>query len=295
MNRRPSTRTSLACLSCRNQHLKCDASQPSCSRCQRLARLCSYPESRRTGAYRAASSYRRARGAPNPASPNLHQPSALTPLTSPYLGEHGFPGSKTNDPIWTTRSDATSSQHIGDELLSLYYEHFHCSHRFVLPRGALQDAVDTGSPSIQQLITVMRYIGSFYSNHLRDASDIPSLDAESIDAVDGFSVQTNLLMSLAKSMCSEQDMAEDLLARAIQQAESIGMHTKGFADTTASYDPVLAESWRRTWWMIHVVHLNFAVIRKDFKTTLKSADCEVHLPCEDQSYDTMVCPVYKSV
>jgi hypothetical protein len=119
----------------------------------------------------------------------------------------------------------------------------------------------------------------------------PSLDAGSIDvdAVDGFTVQTTLLMSLAKSMCSEQDMAEDLLARAVQQAKSIGMHTKSFADTTEIYDPVLAESWRRTWWMIYVVHLNYSVIRKDYKITLNSADCDVDLPCEDQSYDTMVC------
>ena len=96
-------------------------------------------------------------------------------------------------------------------------------------------------------------------------------------------------MSLAKSTCSEQDMAEDLLARAVQQAKSIGMHTKSFADTTEMYDHVLAESWRRTWWMIYVVHLNYAVIRKDYKITLSSADCDVDLPCEDQSYDIMVC------
>ncbi|KAM0430442.1 hypothetical protein ACHAPT_005789 [Fusarium lateritium] len=97
-------------------------------------------------------------------------------------------------------------------------------------------------------------------------------------------------MALAKSMCSEQAPSEELLTRAIQQAKSIEMHTKGFADAVEAYNPVLAESWRRTWWMIYVVDSNFSVIRRDHRTTLNSADYEVDLPCEDHEYDSMNIP-----
>lgn len=40
---------SLACTECRKQHLKCDASKPSCSRCVQNGLLCQYLPSRRGG------------------------------------------------------------------------------------------------------------------------------------------------------------------------------------------------------------------------------------------------------
>ncbi|KAL2126075.1 hypothetical protein VTI74DRAFT_1754 [Chaetomium olivicolor] len=281
MDRRPTTRTSLACLPCRNQHLKCDSAQPSCARCRSLSRTCSYPESRRTGKYRASSSRRgdARRAASQGAFPTPTPTQSITSL----LGDYEFLESVFNGPIQTTASGDRSH----DALLSLYYERFHCSHPFVLPRAVLQEPLINETPNVQQLITVMQYIGSFYTDLATTGNSTMNFNT---DAIDGFSVQTTLLLSLAKSMCCEQDTAEELLAKAIQQAKSIGMHTKAFADAAEVYNPVLAESWRRTWWMIYVVHLNYAVIRQDYTTTLSSADYDVDLPCEDQDYDSMDIP-----
>lgn len=89
-------------------------------------------------------------------------------------------------------------------------------------------------------------------------------------------------------MCSEQDLADELLAKARHQASEIGMDTKVFADTVQMYDPVRAESWRRTWWMLYVSHLNYAVIRQDYTTTLSAATYDVDLPCEDEEYFSLV-------
>ncbi|KAH6668066.1 hypothetical protein F5X68DRAFT_265414 [Plectosphaerella plurivora] len=134
----------------------------------------------------------------------------------------------------------------------------------------------------------MRYIGSFYAGTPMALPVQPEMTKNA--SVDGYSVQANLLLSLARSMCSEQHAAEELLAQAIQQANAIGMHTNMFSETTETYDPVLGESWRRTWWMLYVTHLNYAVVRRDYTTTLNSADYDVALPCEDEEYFSMVIP-----
>lgn len=46
---RDSGLAALACTECRKQHLKCDASKPSCSRCSQSGLLCQYLPSRRGG------------------------------------------------------------------------------------------------------------------------------------------------------------------------------------------------------------------------------------------------------
>lgn len=171
-----------------------------------------------------------------------------------------------------------------DPLLSLYYQHFHSNHPFVLPRPAFERAinVDTATPSFLHLATTMRYIGSVYAG---TSSDLPAVP----DGVpDGLSIQATLLLSLAHSMFSAQTTADQLLARAIEQASSIGMHTDAFAKATEESDPILAESWRRTWWTMYVTHLNYAVIRRDYTTILNGADYNVALPCEEEEYTLMV-------
>jgi hypothetical protein len=115
-----------------------------------------------------------------------------------------------------------------------------------------------------------------------------NLPLEQNEMVDGFTVQTNLLTALAKSMCADQDLADELLTKAMHQANLIGMDTKTFADSVSETDPVLAESWRRTMWMLYVSDANFAVIRQDYVLRLKGMDLGVDLPCEDKEYNEMV-------
>lgn len=114
------------------------------------------------------------------------------------------------------------------------------------------------------------------------------LDEQLVDVVDGFVVQTTLLMALTKSMCAERAASEALLAKAIEQARLIGMNTKAFADVAAESDPVLAESWRRTWWMLYLSDQNFSVIRYDFITSIYDTDHDVDLPCDDLNYCSTV-------
>ncbi|KAJ5861914.1 uncharacterized protein N7529_009224, partial [Penicillium soppii] len=178
--------------------------------------------------------------------------------------------------------EVENSMDADNTLLDLYYEYFHRSHPFVLPRPNLQAKLASEFSGMRALLAVMKCIGSYYGE---SSSRRNCLAGEpTVDVVDGFVVQTTLLMALANSMCAEQAASEMLLERAIGQARLIGMHTKAFADVAAENDPVLAESWRRTWWMLYLADQNFSVIRYDFITSICDTDHDVDIPCDDFNY-----------
>ncbi|KAG8411635.1 hypothetical protein J3458_015696 [Metarhizium acridum] len=134
----------------------------------------------------------------------------------------------------------------------------------------------------------MQYIGSCYRDPVTRPHNLRASVYNSEVAVDGFTLQSTLLMSLADSTCDEAPEAEKLFTRALAQARLIGMNRKSFADAEMEIDPVLAESRRRTWWMVYVVDAHYCIIRRDFKTALIGAENSVDLPCEDDSYDQLV-------
>ena len=174
-------------------------------------------------------------------------------------------------------------------LLDLYYQYFHPSHPFVLPQRALRARLQScESSSLRQLANVMRYIGSFYKESLPESTEYEG--HVDYTTMDGFTVQATLLLALTKSMCDDSAGATGLLALGIAQATGIGMNTIDFANAVAGLDPVLAESWRRTWWMIYVVDTNFAIIRWDFHQLLADHTSEVDLPCDEARYNRLVCP-----
>ncbi|GJN66282.1 hypothetical protein PLICBS_000299 [Purpureocillium lilacinum] len=177
---------------------------------------------------------------------------------------------------------------MGDASLDLYYEYFHCGHPFILPKVALLAKLTTGPPSLQSLVRIMRHIGSSYGESATHKNIVPEVQDHAV--VDGFVVQATLLFALVKSMCAERAASDALLATTISQAKHIGMHTKAFAEAVADSDPALAESWRRTWWMLYVTDLNFAVIRYDFKMLMFDSVYDVDLPCDDSDYASMDIP-----
>ncbi|KAF2648095.1 hypothetical protein K491DRAFT_550174, partial [Lophiostoma macrostomum CBS 122681] len=48
-----------ACIQCRSRHVKCDSTQPVCTRCRRDGKDCTYTKSRRGGLDKAALARRR--------------------------------------------------------------------------------------------------------------------------------------------------------------------------------------------------------------------------------------------
>ena len=75
----------------------------------------------------------------------------------------------------------------------------------------------------------------------------------------GFTVQALLLAAIA--LHSQDDMVRSraILDRAIYLALKIRMNSRTFANMER--DPVLAESWRRTYWFMYVTDAKFAAFR----------------------------------
>jgi hypothetical protein len=66
------------------------------------------------------------------------------------------------------------------------------------------------------------------------------------------------------------------------------MSGQEFAHAFSDGDPVLAESWRRTWWQIYIVDYSYAAIRHDTEFTTRDIPVTVDLPCEEREYESGV-------
>jgi hypothetical protein len=105
----------------------------------------------------------------------------------------------------------------------------------------------------------VKYIGSLFapdisSDELREAvvrqlelSDAPP---------NGFTVQTLLLMTITVYGEGNLDQSRAILDRAIFLALEIQMNSRVFANMER--DPVMGESWRRTYWFLYISDTCFA-------------------------------------
>lgn len=100
----------------------------------------------------------------------------------------------------------------------------------------------------------MQYIGSLYAPDLSSA-EFRAIASSQLDLSilpqNGFSVQTLLLLAIAIHAEDEREQARAILDRNICMALEIGMNHRAFAGMER--DPVLAESWRRTYWGLYVL------------------------------------------
>ena len=90
------------------------------------------------------------------------------------------------------------------------------------------------------------------------------------------------------------DMAEQAthtLDRAIDLALDLGMNRRSFAAERSFGVPVLAESWRRTWWELYVMDGMFAAVHMKTSFRLHSVPTDVGLPCEEGVYRAGNVPV----
>lgn len=109
----------------------------------------------------------------------------------------------------------------------------------------------------------MQYIGSLYAQDFSSAElreiafnqlDIPGLPPN------GFSILALLLAAIAMHAEDEMERARITLDRAIYMALEIRMNSRTFANMER--DPVLAESWRRTYWGLYIQDAMFAGTRR---------------------------------
>jgi hypothetical protein len=96
-----------------------------------------------------------------------------------------------------------------------------------------------------------------------------------------------MVMAVASLGEGRDDLAMSWMQRAAQMTLDLGMHHKSFAD--AEPNPILAESYRRTYWGLYV-HGFMGTVRGDAEHfILYTVPSTTELPCEEWEYQSGVC------
>lgn len=177
---------------------------------------------------------------------------------------------------------------IADKCLDSYYYNSHATHPFVLPKDYLLRHIRESGQKLDHLLAAMRYLGSLYldagpvrASYLDEAL---RLCYATNTPKDGFLVQALLLLIVALDGNCQQDKARDLLADVERMAVEMGLNTRQFAALHGRGNPVLEESWRRTWWDLYVVDGMIAGVHRTTSFLLFDMAADVGLPCEESDY-----------
>lgn len=275
-------RVLIACTNCRNQHLRCDAVMPRCTRCTSLNKQCVYTDlrrSKRRSSLAPTMSHQQAATTtpPDDADPFLLEPAEIASLM-PTLAYKAS----------ASVLEQTSVFALNPRLDAFYAWFFPC-HPFVLPRAKLLAQDDS---ALSVLVPAIELIGSHYAGSTTtEEQKLLLLQLLSGPLAEtGFTVQALLLLALTLEWTGESDNAEQTLSRAKTMALSICMNQHEFATDNANSDPVVAESWRRTWWELFVVDCLFAGIRHYPTFELYNREYNVRLPCEEVEYASLRIP-----
>lgn len=180
-----------------------------------------------------------------------------------------------------------SAWDVNPTLLDLYYEFFHAAHPCVLPRLHLDEHLT--EDALRLLVWVICYIGSLFSEsvsvELQKNISVALMEIRAGSRIaTEFDVQAMLLYSIAVYWCNKAEHGTALLDEAIQLGLRLGMNRKEFAVLHGQNNPVLEESWRRTWWLFYVTDAHIAGSTHTFPFRTSNINITVDLPCEEQEY-----------
>lgn len=182
---------------------------------------------------------------------------------------------------------------LPERAFETFYTHYHTAHPFVLPRAFLLRHMRTTGRKLEPLLAAMRYVGSLF---LPDGANSPARASLLDEALrlclhapdqpeDGYLVQALMLLIVALDGNCEQERARDLLAEAERISVSIGLHTREFAAVHGGGDPLVEESWRRTWWDLYVCDGMIAGVHRATNFLLYDVVADVALPvCEEVEF-----------
>ncbi|KAK7455359.1 hypothetical protein Landi51_02562 [Colletotrichum acutatum] len=292
------SRSSLACLSCRSRHLKCDGKRPRCDRCAAAAKECNYAPSRRGGLDRVALAERRKRlavvnsvgnsSSESPTSLPSQQSSDSQIFGQDSLAElnHGlgiFDDGSLENQIPTSVPPVPSTIRPDDPkhdaLTNAYYTDFHKFHPFLLP---------------QEQFTRFRHIYTTrtWSSELQDDVESQLSEPAPIDPV---IVQCRLLYSIALFWYSHKMEAKYQMDLAVRLALDLRMFQKEFAATHGAESTMLMECWRRTWWMLYIIDAYYAGTLGTMNFAVVDVDSNVELPCMESEYESGDIPESQSL
>jgi hypothetical protein len=172
------------------------------------------------------------------------------------------------------------------DLIDVFYNTFFPPHGFLAPRKLLLQC-----PKIipEELKAVFRYVGSHFQptpsqDCLRKAALKITEDGLAIDP--GFKIQGMLCLAMVfMAGRLERQLGMTLLSQAIDIALAIGLHRNLYTANRPEDHPILAESWRRTYWNLYVVDtLLSALAGSTYTSKLQGVISDLPLPGHDDEY-----------
>jgi hypothetical protein len=181
---------------------------------------------------------------------------------------------------------------IAERCLDSFYHHFHGSHPFVVPKEHLLRLAQEGD--LQHLLAAIRYVGSLFidagPSRAMFFDEAVRLAYEPSCPKDGFLVQTLLLLLIGLDGSCQQEKAREILGDVERIAIQLALNTRQFATLNGRGNPILEESWRRTWWDLYVVDGMVAGVHRQTNFLLFDMPSDVALPCEEHQYLSGVRP-----
>ncbi|KAL2440951.1 hypothetical protein ABEF95_009647 [Exophiala dermatitidis] len=171
----------------------------------------------------------------------------------------------------------------GTDLIELFYKHFYPAHPFIIPRKMfLQDP----SCMPHALRAVIRYLASHYLPQANRSALSNAARVIFSDEIpdDGYKVQGLILSAFVNYARFDQEGGSAALNKAIETAIRLGMQHATFAIQHGKGNPVLEESWRRTWWTLMTIEGVVAVIGGHLPFRTYSTPADVPLPGHDEDY-----------
>lgn len=173
-------------------------------------------------------------------------------------------------------------------LFDNYYTYFHDTHSWLPPRKTLSRLIEADPDEFQFVLAMIMYIGSVYTKNI----DTGPLREKAYDMASGYlpikvwNVQALLCICIAAFGEGFTDRCHAWFGRTIDMALHLGLQNKSFAD--AAEDPVLAESFRRTYWALYI-HGSLRIVREHLgHYQLYSTAATTELPCEEWEYQAGV-------
>lgn len=261
--------TSVACLNCRDKHLKCDGNPDGCGRCRDLALFCHFIPSRRGR-----------RGQPS----GISCPDQIDlSLTDDNLIIDDIPMTIVNsaDPASDHNQGPRGEPQMNMHLIKTFFEYFHPSHPILPPLEVWAMA----SPP-QYLVNIVEFIGLHHtspgqvpecSNYLGATLEDNDLSLEK--------VQAYLLLAVLSHGRKSPEYATKYIALAVESSLKLGLHCRELSDTVELLNPARSESMRRTIWEILVVDTLLAAVQIDGTLTFEMEIPDVPLPGRDESFD----------
>lgn len=188
-------------------------------------------------------------------------------------------------------SGMISFQVDDDRLLELYYEYFWSAFPIVLPQQFFQARKSLDDHGLEELSLVLEWIGSLYASWCPSESYyLAALEAISSPLLvhTPFNVQAVMLFAIAQHHQDMRPESRKTLDLAILIALELDMHKRDFARLWGEGNPVLEESWRRTWYMLAISDQHFAIVMNTPIYQLATVPSDVLLPCDDEFYTTGV-------